>query len=106
MAISQMIGARIQRREDPRLVSGHGRYVDDHSPTGTLHMAIVRSPHAHARVRGIETAAAAASAGGAAVYTAADFNKVLRGYLPAPPTVLPEKKEGPDQFPIAAAGGL
>jgi carbon-monoxide dehydrogenase large subunit len=103
MAISQMIGARIQRREDPRLVSGHGRYVDDHSPTGTLHMAIVRSPYAHARVRGIETAAAAASAGVAAVYTAADFKKVLRGNLPVLPTFVPEKKQVPDQFPIAAA---
>jgi len=101
MAVSQMIGARIQRREDPRLVSGHGSYVDDHEPASTLQMAIVRSPHAHARVRGIETAAAAAAKGVAAVYTAPDFKKVLRTNLPVLPTFVPEKKQVPDQFPIA-----
>ena len=50
MAISQMIGARIHRREDPHLITGGGRYVEDLVRPGTLTMAVVRSPHPHARV--------------------------------------------------------
>jgi carbon-monoxide dehydrogenase large subunit len=101
MAISQMIGARIHRREDPELVSGHGHYVDDLTRPGLLHMAIVRSPYAHARIQGIDTAAAAAAPGVAAVFTAADFRKVLRTNLPVLPTFVPEKHLVPDQFAMA-----
>ena len=60
MAVSQLVGAKIHRREDPRLVSGHGRYTDDLTRPGMLHMAVVRSPHAHARIKSIGTAIAPA----------------------------------------------
>ena len=50
MAISTMIGAKIQRREDPRLITGNGRYVEDLLRPGTLSMSAVRSPHPHARI--------------------------------------------------------
>src|SRR5438128_12267279 len=56
MAISQMVGASIKRREDPRLVTGTGSYVDDISQTAVVHMHVVRSSEAHARILGIETA--------------------------------------------------
>src|SRR5918911_5723500 len=51
---TRLFGAPIKRREDPRLLTGHGRYVDDIELPGMLHMAVLRSPHAHARIRGID----------------------------------------------------
>ena len=64
MAVSRLVGARIQRREDPRLITGHGRYVDDISLPGTLHMALVRSPYAHASINSIATEPATSMPGG------------------------------------------
>src|ERR1700737_2303800 len=77
MALTTMIGARIHRREDPRLVSGHGRYADDFIRPQTAFMAVVRSPFAHARITSIDAAAAKAAPGVVAVYTAADFVAVV-----------------------------
>ena len=51
MTTSSMIGSSIKRREDPRLITGNATYVDDVRPPGVLHLAIVRSPHAHATNR-------------------------------------------------------
>ena len=50
---AKYVGAEVRRREDPRLLIGRGRYVDDLRPFGCLHAAILRSPHAHARIRRI-----------------------------------------------------
>src|SRR5499427_3036132 len=63
------IGAPVRRREDPRLLTGRGRYVGDVELPRLLHVAFVRSLHAHARVRAIDAAAAAAQPGIAAVVT-------------------------------------
>jgi aerobic carbon-monoxide dehydrogenase large subunit len=69
-----LIGARIPRKEDPRLLTGAGRFVDDVLLPDTLHLAVLRSPHAHARLRRVDLAAARAWPGvvaavdGAAVY--------------------------------------
>jgi carbon-monoxide dehydrogenase large subunit len=101
MAISQMIGARVQRREDPKLISGHGRFVDDIRLVNMAHMVVVRSPHAHARITGIDTSAAAAAAGVVAVFTARDFQAVIQGALPVSNSFVADKKQVPDQFPIA-----
>ena len=101
MAVSQLVGARVQRREDPRLVSGHGRFVDDLSAARTLHMGVVRSPFAHARIQRIDAGAAQSAPGVAAVLVAADFRKAIRHPLPVLPTFVPEKKQVPEQFPIA-----
>jgi aerobic carbon-monoxide dehydrogenase large subunit len=57
------VGRPLRRREDFRLLTGRGRYVDDITPPGTLHLAILRSPHAHARITGIDLAQARAAAG-------------------------------------------
>ena len=51
MAVTSMIGARIQRREDPKLITGHGNFIDDVNLVNMAHMSIVRSPHAHARIK-------------------------------------------------------
>lgn len=56
--IPSFIGAPVQRREDPALITGTATYVDDIAPAGTLHLAIVRSPFAHADVTGIDIDAA------------------------------------------------
>ena len=52
--IPSFIGAPVQRREDPALITGTARYVEDITPAGTLHLAFVRSPFAHAEIAGIE----------------------------------------------------
>jgi carbon-monoxide dehydrogenase large subunit len=101
MAVSTYIGAKIHRREDPRLVSGHGRYTDDFVRPNTAYLAVVRSPHAHARVLSIDKTAAGSVPGVLAVYTAEDFEKVITGGIPAGPGFVPEKKTVPDRFPIA-----
>jgi len=68
------IGRALKRIEDPRLVRGAGTYVDDIRLPGMLHAAILRSPHAHAKVLRIDTAAAKAIPGVAGVFTGADVN--------------------------------
>ena len=80
------IGAPIRRREDVRFVTGTGQYLDDIRLPGMLHAAILRSPHSHARVRGIDTTAALALDGVVAVFTHADMAELLK---PIPMRVFP-----------------
>jgi aerobic carbon-monoxide dehydrogenase large subunit len=101
MAVTTMIGAKIHRREDPRLVSGEGRFVDDFTRPGTLFLAVVRSPFAHARIKSIDVTAATKAPGVVAVYTHKDFAKVLSGIMPVTPSFVAEKKHNPPRFPIA-----
>jgi aerobic carbon-monoxide dehydrogenase large subunit len=63
------IGESIKRKEDARFLRGRGNYLDDITLPGMLHMAILRSPHAHARIRSIDTSAASAAPGVIAVVT-------------------------------------
>ncbi|MBI3263694.1 MAG: xanthine dehydrogenase family protein molybdopterin-binding subunit [Acidobacteria bacterium] len=65
----------MKRVEDPRLIKGIGTYVDDLRLPGLLHVALVRSPYAHARVRRIDTGAAKAISGVVGVFTGADVNE-------------------------------
>ena len=58
-APERVLGKAIKRREDPRFITGKGTYVDDVKLPGTTYAVFVRSPHAHARIRAIDTAAAA-----------------------------------------------
>ena len=69
----KIIGARIKRTEDPRLLTGHGSFVDDRQVPGALHVAFRRSEHAHARIVSIDCAAARAAPGVVAVLTADDL---------------------------------
>jgi carbon-monoxide dehydrogenase large subunit len=66
------IGDAPKRREDLRFLTGNGRYLDDLAFDGVTHAIVLRSPHAHARVLGLDTAAARAAPGVLAVLTAAD----------------------------------
>src|SRR3970040_1596565 len=67
--LPKLVGERIRRREDPRLITGLGTYVDDIKLPGMLHMAIVRSTHAHARLRRVDTSRAKAAPGVSLVMT-------------------------------------
>jgi len=71
-----MIGARIPRNEDPRLLRGLGCFVDDVNPAGVLHAVCYRSPHAHARLRGIDVSRARAVPGVHLVVTAAELGEL------------------------------
>jgi carbon-monoxide dehydrogenase large subunit len=70
---TRLIGTSVKRKEDPRLITGAGQYLDDIKLPGMAHVAILRSPHAHARIRGIDTAAARALPGVLDVITGADL---------------------------------
>ncbi len=70
---AQILGAPIRRVEDPRLLTGAAKYLDDLTLSGLAHVAILRSPYAHARIRSIRTDAAAALEGVVAVFTGRDF---------------------------------
>ena len=74
---TRLFGSGIRRREDPRLITGQASYTDDIKLTGMVHAAILRSPHAHARIRSIDTDAAKQAPGVLAVYTGADTEGVL-----------------------------
>src|SRR3954470_9947951 len=71
--MASWVGQSIERVEDAALLTGRGRYIDDVAVTpGTLHAAVLRSPHPHALIRSIDVTAARAAKGVAAVITAAD----------------------------------
>ncbi|GHH64452.1 dehydrogenase/oxidase [Streptosporangium violaceochromogenes] len=76
-----MFGEPVRRREDPRLLTGRGRYVDDLG-AGALEVAFVRSPHAHARIRDIDVSAAIDVDGLVAIYTWEDLPASLAEPLP------------------------
>ena len=67
------LGQPIKRTEDPRFITGKGRYLDDIKLQSMTHMAILRSPYAHANIRSIDTSAAKAMPGVHAVFTGADI---------------------------------
>src|SRR4029077_1259582 len=100
MAVSQMIGASIKRREDPALVTGTGTFVDDIPQTAVVHMAIVRSTEAHARIVAIDTTRAKDADGVVAVFTGKDLKVEFGAPLPVTVTFVPEKKY-PNYYPIA-----
>jgi len=81
----KFIGDRLLRKEDPRLVQGHGRYVGDIALPGMLHAAILRSPHAHARFGAIDAARAMEIPGVVAVVTFADLGEAARRLPIVPP---------------------
>jgi carbon-monoxide dehydrogenase large subunit len=102
MAVSTMIGARVQRREDPKLITGHGNYIDDVNLVNMAHMSVVRSPHPHARIKSVDTSQARASKGVIAVLTSAEIKPHILGPIPVTASFVPDKKQVPEQYPIAA----
>src|ERR1700722_20562887 len=74
----KIIGARIKRAEDPRLLTGRGAYTDDPQVAGAVHVAFRRSEQSHARIRAIDCAAARRAPGVVAVFTAADWQDAVK----------------------------
>ncbi len=75
--LPKLVGQRVKRREDPRLIQGHGTYVDDLKIVGMRHAAFKRSDVAHGRIRSIDTSAAEAMDGVEAVFTGAQIAEFL-----------------------------
>jgi aerobic carbon-monoxide dehydrogenase large subunit len=94
------VGRSMKRKEDPRMITGRGRYTEDINLPGMLHVAIVRSPEAHARIVSIDTSAAAERPGVVAVLTGEDMAGDFESGLPSvwnPPGVEVRK---PDHWPL------
>jgi carbon-monoxide dehydrogenase large subunit len=84
---ARLVGNRINRKEDPRLLTGRGRYVDDVVVPGMLHVAFARSDIARGRILGIDVQVARESPGVVAVLTASDLNPLLAGPIGATPMI-------------------
>ena len=69
----QLVGSRVRRSEDAKLLTGRALFVDDVQFDGMLHVAFLRSEHAHATLKRLDISAARAHRGVVAVYTAADL---------------------------------
>ena len=76
------IGKPVRRKEDQRFITGRGQYTADITLPGQLYLAVHRSPHAHARIKRIDTSAAAAAEGVIAVITAAELEALGIGCIP------------------------
>jgi carbon-monoxide dehydrogenase large subunit len=94
-----LVGASPKRKEDGRFVAGRGRYLDDVRVPGLLHLAVVRSPHAHARVLGVDATAARALPGVVAVWTLDDLPELAKATVPP---LVPEPKGRPYVHPVMA----
>src|SRR5215831_11742522 len=81
MSTAALLGTRMKRKEDPRLIQGRGHYVDDIKLDGMLHMGFVRSVHPHARIKSVDAAAARAMPGVIGVFTGAGLKGKL-GQVP------------------------
>ncbi|MDQ3945479.1 MAG: molybdopterin-dependent oxidoreductase [Actinomycetota bacterium] len=93
------IGERLRRREDAALLTGEARFVDDLDVPGALHLALVRSPHAHARITSIDKSAAESLPGVVAVFTGADLQGDWAGPMPCAWPVVEDMKS-PPHFPL------
>ncbi|HVW32718.1 MAG TPA: molybdopterin cofactor-binding domain-containing protein [Acidimicrobiia bacterium] len=97
--MTAVIGTRLARKEDAPILTGEARYIDDLNVPGALHIELVRSPHAHARVTSIDASAALAMPGVRAVYTGADLAGEWAGPMPCAWPVVEEMKS-PAHFPL------
>ena len=77
-----MVVPPVRRKEDFRLIQGEGRYSGDILPRDSAVMMVLRSPHAHARIRSVETSAASSLPGVLAVVTGTEFNATCAEQLP------------------------
>jgi len=101
MAVSSALHGVVKRREDPRLVTGAGKYTDDVQPSGSLHAVFVRSPHAHARIKSVDVADALKLPGVVAVFQAIDLT--FESETPRPRLCAEEVKFVGDAFAVAVA---
>jgi carbon-monoxide dehydrogenase large subunit len=93
-------GTRMRRREDPALLTGEARFTDDLAIPGALHMAVVRSPYAHARITSVDVQAALAVPGVVAAYSGADLADAWAAPMPCAWAVTEDMKN-PHHRPLA-----
>jgi carbon-monoxide dehydrogenase large subunit len=98
---SRIFGSGIKRREDPRLITGQAKYTDDLTLPGTVHMAVVRSPYAHARIKKIDASKAKALRGVLGVFTGPDLKDAGFGGIPCAWVVPNSDTKTPAYPPIA-----
>ncbi len=98
--MAAVIGQPLKRREDPRLITGSATYTDDVRLPGMLQAAFVRSPHAHARIRGVDASAARALPGVVGIFTHEDLADFWKAPLPCAWGAYPLLKN-PAHWPLA-----
>ena len=98
MTTQKLIGAPVKRKEDARLVTGRGRYLDDLRLPGMLHLGLIRSPYAHARILAVHRAEALRLDGVAAVFTLEDLPELAASV----PPLVPAPHLRPYRHPILA----
>lgn len=94
------VGGGVLRKEDPKLLTGEGTFVESITPPGTLYMAVVRSPHASARVRSVDVAPALEAPGVVAAFGGQDLAEEWAAGLPMAWPVTDDIKH-PDHWPLA-----
>jgi carbon-monoxide dehydrogenase large subunit len=97
-----VIGTRRLRKEDPALLTGEARYTNDLAIPGALHLGVVRSPYAHARITGVHLDAALQVPGVVAAYSGADLQGLWAAPMPCAWPVTADMKN-PAHFPVAVA---
>ena len=95
-----VLGSRLLRREDPALLTGEAKYTNDLNVPGALHLAMVRSPYAHARITSVDLSAALAVPGVVAAYSGADLAGLWAGPMPCAWPVTEDMKN-PPHYPVA-----
>ena len=98
---TSVLGTRMLRKEDPALLTGEARYTNDLTVPGALHLAVLRSPYAHARIRSVDVSAAAAHPGVVAAYSGADLMPTWGAPMPNAWAVTADMKN-PAHYPLAA----
>jgi len=98
--VSKMIGARVKRKEDPRLITGEGKYTDDVQLSNMAYISVLRSPHAHALVKGIDVSEASGQAGVLGVFTGKEINDMCSG--PVPLYAVLDDMKWKDRMPMAS----
>ncbi|WP_370943511.1 xanthine dehydrogenase family protein molybdopterin-binding subunit [Amycolatopsis sp. cg5] len=90
--IEPEVGKSRRRKEDERLITGRTRWTDNLTLPGMLHLAVLRSPHAHAKIVSVDTSAAKDQAGVVAVYTATDLDPASEVGMPCAWPITPDMK--------------
>jgi carbon-monoxide dehydrogenase large subunit len=99
---ASVLGQRLLRREDPALLTGEAKFTNDLNIPGALHLAVLRSPYAHARITAIDLSGAIGMPGVVAAYTGADLASLWAGPMPCAWPVTADMKS-PAHYPIAVA---
>jgi aerobic carbon-monoxide dehydrogenase large subunit len=99
---SRVIGTPMVRREDPALLTGEAKYTNDLAIPGALHLVLLRSPYAHARITSVDVSRALEQPGVVAAYTGADLQDLWASPMPCAWPVTPDMKN-PAHYPVAVS---